>query len=124
MIKCCSNTISSKWDKIMSDFDKFEAKIINVVDGDTCDLIIDLGFGVQKKERVRLEDIDTPERGEDGFCEAKVFLESYIGEKIFLETKKRGKYGRWIGTLYDKMGLSINQKILDFGLGVPFGSDL
>ena len=38
------------------------SQVVKVVDGDTIDVIIDLGFGIMKKERVRLAGIDTPEK--------------------------------------------------------------
>ena len=40
---------------------EYKAKLLRVIDGDTVDCVIDLGFNVRLKERVRLKGIDTPE---------------------------------------------------------------
>ena len=62
-------------------------EIIKIVDGDTVDIVIDLGFDLSKKERVRLAGIDAPEsRTRDS--EEKVFgLECWVGSIVIgLET--------------------------------------
>ena len=84
-------------------------KIIKIVDGDTIDIEIDLGFSLTKKERVRLAGIDTPEsrtRDLDEKAEgllAKSFLEKQLDEAVDLrvKTEKDGKYGRMLGWLHD-----------------------
>jgi micrococcal nuclease len=103
----------------------FPARITNVVDGDTVDMVIDLGFEVCINTRIRLVDIDTPERGQEGFHEAKEYLETYLGKDIKLVTAKKGKYGRWLGALYDTINPeSINIQMIRKGLGVPYGRNL
>jgi len=91
----------------------YEYKIsnIDIVDGDTVDADIDLGFGLKLRERIRLFGIDTPEtRTRDleekkrGFA-AKDRLRELIQESkapITIQTKfdSRGKFGRVLGTLY------------------------
>lgn len=84
---------------------------INIIDGDTIDATIDLGFSITLRERIRLYGINTPEvRTRDleekkrGFA-AKDRLAELIDdsvEPIIVETvyDKRGKFGRIIGTLY------------------------
>ena len=84
-------------------------KIVKIVDGDTIDIEIDLGFSLTKKERVRLAGIDTPEsrtRDLDEKAEgllAKSFLEKQLDEAVDLrvKTEKDGKYGRMLGWLHD-----------------------
>ena len=87
---------------------EYQCKIVRVVDGDTTDVDIDLGFGVwMKKQRVRFYGVDTPEsRTSDkeekvyGFA-AKHFVESYLPKdsRQVLRTRKDGvgKYGRILG---------------------------
>ena len=88
---------------------EYNCKIVRVVDGDTVDVDIDLGFDVWlKKQRIRLYGVDTPEsRTRDleekkyGFA-AKAFVEKHIpvGSKQILRTKlddARGKFGRILG---------------------------
>ena len=84
---------------------RYRAKLDRVVDGDTMDVVIDLGFYVVLRERVRLAGIDTPEiyrvkkdseeykRG----MEAKEYVEKRLrenGNAMVIETEKRGKWRR------------------------------
>jgi micrococcal nuclease len=93
-----------------------------VVDGDTVDLTVDLGFGIYHKIRVRLAGIDTPEtrtrdleEKERGYA-ATDFLNQLIinAPELTLTTEKAGKYGRYLGVLWDK-NHSLNQVMLDEG---------
>ena len=94
---------------------EYHCKILKVVDGDTVDVDIDLGFGVWlKKERVRVNGIDTPESRTRDKVEktygilAKNFVKSYlpVGSVQVLQTEKdgTGKFGRILGKflVYDK----------------------
>jgi len=90
---------------------EYRAKVIKVIDGDTVDVDIDLGFGIwQKNERVRIMGIDTPESRTRNKIEkkfglaAKAKLKSLLGKKTVLKTtinKKgvdmKGKFGRVLG---------------------------
>ena len=93
---------------------EYSSKIIRVVDGDTVDVDINLGFGVVlAKQRVRLYGIDTPESRTRDSVEkifgknAAKFLESKLGEKCTLKTRLdgKGKYGRILGefVVYDEV---------------------
>jgi micrococcal nuclease len=89
---------------------EYRIKIVKVIDGDTVDVDIDLGFGVWlKKERVRLHGIDTPEsrrrdKEEKKFgLLAKKYLKEALGKGTpILKTHKdkTGKFGRILGELY------------------------
>ena len=82
-------------------------EIKKVVDGDTVDIVIDLGFSLTKKERVRLAGIDTPEsrtkdlKEKELGLEAKEFLarrlQEGVGRNLKVKTEKDGKYGRMLG---------------------------
>lgn len=85
---------------------EYRAKIRRVVDGDTVDVDIDLGFGVWlKKQRVRLYGIDTPESRTRDLVEkkfglmAKEFLKKELADGAVLKTRLdgKGKYGRILG---------------------------
>ena len=87
---------------------EYRCKILRVVDGDTVDVDIDLGFGVwMHKERIRLYGIDTPESRTSDKVEkvygnlAKDFVKSYLpkGSSQTLQTEKdkTGKFGRILG---------------------------
>jgi len=85
---------------------EYGAELVNVVDGDTFDFLIDMGFNIQHKIRVRLFGVDTPEiyhprnRAELAHgLEAKEFVERhFLGKKGIVNTVKdrKGKYGRYL----------------------------
>jgi len=90
---------------------EYKAKLIKVVDGDTVDAMIDCGFSVFRKERIRLRGINAPEsRTRDkeekklGLA-AKARLKELIKEgknEFMVKTSidKKGKYGRLLGELF------------------------
>mgnify|MGYP003624522818 FL=1 len=99
-------------------------QITKVVDGDTVDVIIDLGFGLTKKERVRIAGIDAPEsRTRDLYekklgLEAKSWLKEHIEycDNVVIRTEKEGKYGRILGWLYtDEFSTSLNEVMVEKG---------
>jgi len=83
-------------------------EVVKVVDGDTIDVLIDLGFDLTKKERIRLAGIDTPESRTRNLEEKKMGLEAkeYLQNKLDncknlrVKTEKDGKYGRMLGWLH------------------------
>jgi len=104
---------------------EYRTKVSRVVDGDTVDVDIDLGFGVwMKKERIRLLGIDTPEsRTRDkeekkyGLA-AKEFLKKALGTSPILKTTKdgKGKFGRILGEFIVEVEgnrININQLLVD-----------
>jgi micrococcal nuclease len=85
---------------------EYNCKIRRVVDGDTVDVDIDLGFGVvYANQRIRLYGIDTPESRTRDPIEKKFgklagrFLEDKLGDECVIRTRKdsKGKYGRILG---------------------------
>lgn len=85
-------------------------KVLNVVDGDTVDLMIDLGFSIHHKIRVRLYGVNTPESRTKDVAEkemglkAKEFTKDWLHnhETVFIKTvvDKNEKYGRVLAELY------------------------
>ena len=106
-------------------------KVNRVVDGDTIDVTIDLGFDLYKKERVRVAGIDTPEKrtrnleekalGIDATNWIKERLNSAIAgeEDLVIRTELvggMGKYGRLLGWIYiGDAELSINEQMIEEG---------
>ena len=99
-------------------------EVVKVVDGDTVDLLLDLGFSLLKKERCRVAGIDTPESRtrdlkEKAYgLEAKAFLQGVLenAENLYVHTEKDGKYGRMLGHLYcDNVEGSINNLMIEAG---------
>ena len=81
---------------------QYKAKVNRVIDGDTVDLDVDLGFRVIMRLRGRLIGVDTPERGHQDWIMATEMLESLLKQEedkegyIKIATGKTGKYGRWL----------------------------
>lgn len=101
---------------------EYKCKLLRIVDGDTIDVDIDLGFSIHQKNRVRLFGIDTPEvRTRDvdekakGFA-AKIRLTELLPEEFVIQTKydNRGKYGRVLGTLIVN-NQNINEQLVEEG---------
>ena len=106
-------------------------KINRVVDGDTIDVTIDLGFDLYKKERVRVAGVDTPEKrtrdkeekvlGIDATNWLKGKLEEAIkgDDELTIRTELKGgmgKYGRLLGWLYiGDVELSLNEQMITEG---------
>ena len=106
-------------------------KIDKVVDGDTIDVLIDLGFDLYKKERVRIAGVDTPEKrtrdleekalGLDATYWMKKQLEDTIAgdEELIIRTELKGgtgKYGRLLGWLYvGDDTVSLNEQMITEG---------
>jgi micrococcal nuclease len=110
-------------------------KLLNVVDGDTIDVDIDLGFDISLMKRVRMAGIDTPEsRTSDKFekalgLEAKEYLKKNIkdAKDIVIKTElpdSSEKYGRILGWVYiDGASKSINEKMIEDGYAWGYMGD-
>ena len=109
---------------------EYSCTVDRVVDGDTCDVILDLGFDILYRTRVRLYGIDTPEsrtRDKDEKVRGKLagaFLQQAIdnGSKVVIETKlkdSKGKFGRVLGNVIVD-GKNINQAMIENYLAVAY----
>ena len=110
--------------------------IDKVLDGDTIDVTIDLGFDLYKKERVRVAGVDTPEKrtrdleekalGIDATNWLKKKLEDTINGDGELSVRTElvggvGKYGRLLGWLYiDDSEISLNELMITEGYAWPY----
>lgn len=112
---------------------EYKATIRRVVDGDTVDVDIDLGFGViMANQRIRLKGIDTPESRTRDLVEKKFgklaarFLTEQLGETCTLRTTKdkKGKFGRILGEFITKdsegISLSINELMISENMAVEY----
>jgi micrococcal nuclease len=108
----------------------YKAKLVRVIDGDTIDAEIDLGFNVVIRQRIRLYGIDTPEsrtrdleEKERGLA-AKQRLTEILPKEFIVKTmlNKRGKFGRILGVLYinteDKT--SVNDMLVEEGHAIQY----
>jgi len=108
-------------------YEYFVKEVKNVVDGDTIDVVIDLGFDILFASRVRLAGIDTPEsRTTDKAekvlgLEAKEYLKKYLkdAKSVVIRTEKMDsseKYGRILGWVYvNGNSESVNNKMINDG---------
>ena len=113
----------------MKNIYEYTVNVVKVVDGDTVDVDIDLGFGmVYKKQRVRMLGIDTPESRTRDLTEkkfgkaSKKHLKKLLeeAESITLISHDKGKFGRILGELFIN-DISINQKMIDDHHAVDYG---
>ena len=102
---------------------EYSCEVERIVDGDTIDVILDLGFDILYKSRVRLYGIDTPESRTRNLDEkargklASAFLENAINkaEQVIIRTElkdSRGKFGRVLGTVVCD-GKDINEAMIE-----------
>ncbi len=84
---------------------QYKAIITNVVDGDTFDMDIDLGFHIHIHERVRLLDVDTPEKfGAEkdlGLIMKQYATDNFLGKEVVIKSEKSkaiftDSFGRWL----------------------------
>ena len=108
---------------------EYSCRINRVIDGDSVDVCIDLGFDISFTSSVRLYGIDTPESRTRDLDEkkcgllAKKFLEEAVknGKNIIIRTQKdeKGKFGRVLGSLIID-GTNINHKMIEENLAVAY----
>ncbi len=103
----------------------YNAKVTNVVDGDTVDATVDLGFNVSTNVRIRLAGINAPEMKSSDKLEremaelSKKFLsEKILGKDILLDSTGKDKYGRWVGILYIN-NVPVNNMLISEGYAQP-----
>ena len=111
-------------------------KIKKVLDGDTIDVVIDLGFDLAKTERVRIAGVDTPEKRTRNLEEKALGLDAtnWLKEKLNQTIKGEdelvvrtelvggvGKYGRLLGWLYvGDSDISLNEQMIEEGYAWPY----
>lgn len=100
---------------------EYRAEVTRVVDGDTVDCNVDLGFRMTARIRFRLSRINAPEvRGEErelGKASA-AFLENLLsqhGNCVTIHTEKTGKYGRWLAEIFVGEQQNVNDELVKSG---------
>lgn len=106
-------------------------KVVKIIDGDTIDVLVDLGFGVVIKQRLRLARINTeevhssnPEARRNAIL-AKRYLEDILTGKVCsIITEKTEKYGRYLAEVLlrnpDGTYFNVNDSLLDNGLATNY----
>ena len=107
---------------------EYNCKVKRVVDGDTIDVSIDLGFAIHYSSRVRLYGIDTPEsrtRNKDekvrGIMSKEYLIDALSKGQVVIKTyrDKKGKFGRVLGEMYVE-DTNINLMMVDEYLAVKY----
>lgn len=92
---------------------QYKATVENVVDGDTIDVSIDVGFKITIRQRVRLARIDTPERGQPGYAAAKDFVRDVaLNKPVMLKTEKVSKWGHYLAEITLEDGRNLNDTLV------------
>ena len=113
---------------------EYRCKVLKVIDGDTVDIDIDLGFGTWiRNERVRIMGIDTPESRTSNLIEkkfglaAKTRLQELLGETAILKTQvskkgedMKGKFGRILGNFATEDGRNCADILCEEGHAVTY----
>ena len=113
---------------------KYSAYVKDVYDGDTITVDISLGFHVTMTDiKVRMVGIDTPEiktkdldEKEKGLATRDWLRERILGKKVLLHTKERGKFGRWLGMIWEieqdkpEFENSYNKQLINEGLAKEY----
>jgi micrococcal nuclease len=99
----------------------FNAIVDRWIDGDTVDLRVDLGFSIWSKQRVRLAEINTPEKGQPLYVEAseKARELAPVGGACLLYSHGKDKYGRYIGEIH-MGGVNVNEELVKLGLAKEY----
>jgi micrococcal nuclease len=109
----------------------YSAIIDHVVDGDTLDLTVDLGFKLSARMRVRLAGVDTPEKGQPLYQSAKQFVLDLCGaettsdlpqagQTVTLRTEKVSKWGYYLAHITLPDGTDLSSRLIEAGLGRPY----
>jgi micrococcal nuclease len=108
---------------------RYNAKLDRVVDGDTIDALVDLGFDIWKKVRIRMVGMNAPESRTKDLEEKKLGLaaKSRLNELLesndfifTLQSHGVGKFGRCLGEIFIEENISINQTLINEGYATEY----
>jgi len=100
----------------------YQGVVVRVIDGDTVEATIDLGFRLSTTLPVRLAHINAPERNDEAGMAVTAHLRSLVahgGQTLFQTYKPFDKYGRFLADIYVD-GLHVNQQMIDDGYAVAY----
>lgn len=107
-------------------------EVVKVVDGDTVDVVVDLGFDISRKERIRLNGIDAPEsitkdpKEKKYGLQTKQFVKKWFSENknILVKTYKEEKYGRILGDFFVEGQKSLNALLIEQGYAWVYNGEI
>lgn len=109
----------------------YKATVERIIDGDTIDVVLDLGFDIHMKARIRFAGINAPEsrtrnpiEKEAGLA-AKRYVESWCkdgDENVIVQTQLdgKGKFGRVLGRILNDEGQCLNDEMISLGHATPY----
>ena len=104
----------------------YKAHVLGVVDGDTLDCQVDLGFYATMRLRLRLARVNCPELhaldpNERKRAEAaKSHTQTIVGRDVIVRTQKADAFGRWLAEVDYGTGQNLNDELLNGALAVPY----
>jgi micrococcal nuclease len=102
---------------------EYNATVINVVDGDTIDCVVSLGFYLTATHRLRLLGVNCPEvhgaTRAAGLMAAGYTRTTLLGRTVRIRTARADDFGRWLAQVYLD-GLDFNADLVAKGLAVPY----
>ena len=112
----------------------YNAEVISVYDGDTCTVVIDLGFDIKQKKKIRMAGIDTPELRLTERAQGLIVRDYVRGlilhKEVIVETlkDKTGKYGRYLGYIHfksvnedgDEAYINLSTHLLELNFAEPY----
>ncbi|WJZ48667.1 endonuclease [Staphylococcus phage SAC] len=98
----------------------FKAHVDKVVDGDTIHVTIDHGMRTYSEQRIRLLGVDTPEKKQNNYQEAKEFTTTMLeGKDVLIQTYKDDSFGRYLAKVFykeNKEYKNISEELIKKGL--------
>lgn len=104
---------------------RYQASLTRLVDGDTFEMTVDLGFRIFHSVRVQLLGVDAPEPGSTGAEGARQFVNDWFFNNpgpYELTTQRQDGFGRWISTVVAPSGANLADDLLEAGHGVAYES--
>lgn len=108
---------------------RYRARCLRIIDGDTLDVEVDLGFRCHVRTPLRLLGVNAPERNTDAGRAAIGWVALWISKTgirtdLVIDSAKDGdwsgdKYGRWLAVVHDEHGRCLNDDLLAAGHAVP-----
>lgn len=100
----------------------YAATVDAVIDGDTIDVLIDLGFRLTQGTRIRVAHVDCPEHGTPAGDAATAYVRGLLppGAQVVLRTAKPDKYGRALATVQLADGRDLSSLLLEIKFAVPY----
>lgn len=102
----------------------YQANVLKVIDGDTIDVSIDLGFSIHFKTRMRMLGVDTAEKITSfGKVTKSILVTALEGKMVKVEVSKPDKYGRYLCRVWLNSDESVNDQMIRKGLAKSYMGD-